>query len=79
MEAYSALLLAFLSTERLVCFLSFCVSSFFDISSMQNFFAVRSKSIRDAIADCLPDRSLAILVPVLDRFVVCVLTSVLFQ
>ncbi|BFG27725.1 hypothetical protein CerSpe_139990 [Prunus speciosa] len=47
-EAYSALLLAFLSTE--------------------------SKSIRDAIADCLPDRSLAILVPVLDRFVAFHLT-----
>ncbi|PON36797.1 Wings apart-like protein [Parasponia andersonii] len=42
-EAYSALLLAFLSTE--------------------------SKRIRDAIADCLPDRRLAVLVPVLDRFV----------
>lgn len=43
LEAYAALLLAFLSTE--------------------------SKLIRNAIADCLPDRSLAILVPVLDRFV----------
>ncbi|KAL5575456.1 hypothetical protein UlMin_017155 [Ulmus minor] len=42
-EAYSALLLAFLSTE--------------------------SKSIRDAITDCLPDHKLSILVPVLDRFV----------
>ncbi|KAL9263412.1 Wings apart-like protein [Drosera capensis] len=41
-EAYSALLLAFLSTER---------------------------SIRDTIADYLPDNSLAILVPVLERFV----------
>ncbi|KAG9159390.1 hypothetical protein Leryth_010943 [Lithospermum erythrorhizon] len=41
-EAYAALLLAFLSTE--------------------------SKSIRDAIAKCLPDRSLSILVPVLERF-----------
>ncbi|KAM1004920.1 hypothetical protein ACFX13_005095 [Malus domestica] len=47
-EAYSALLLAFLSTE--------------------------SKSIRDAISDCLPDRNLAILVPVLDRFVAFHLT-----
>ncbi|KAF7803487.1 Wings apart-like protein-like isoform A [Senna tora] len=42
-EAYSALLLAFLSTE--------------------------SKSIREAIANNLPDRKLATLVPVLDRFV----------
>ncbi|XP_062096625.1 wings apart-like protein 2 [Humulus lupulus] len=42
-EAYAALLLAFLSTE--------------------------SKSIRDSIADCLPDHKLAVLVPVLDRFV----------
>lgn len=41
-EAYAALLLAFLSTE--------------------------SKSIRDAIAECFPDRSLSILVPVLERF-----------
>lgn len=42
-EAYSALLLAFLSTE--------------------------SKSIRNAIAECFPDHKLAILVPVLERFV----------
>ncbi|KAI3823924.1 hypothetical protein L1987_05369 [Smallanthus sonchifolius] len=42
-EAYSALLLAFLSTE--------------------------SKSIRNAIAECLPKRKLSILVPVLERFV----------
>lgn len=42
-EAYSALLLAFLSTE--------------------------SKSIRNAIAECLPNRKLAVLVPVLERFV----------
>ncbi|CAH2047843.1 unnamed protein product [Thlaspi arvense] len=42
-EAYSALLLAFLSTE--------------------------SRSIRNAIRDYLPKRNLAILVPVLDRFV----------
>ncbi|GAB2301167.1 hypothetical protein Dimus_035200 [Dionaea muscipula] len=42
-EAYSALLLAFLSTE--------------------------SKTIRDSIADYLPDNSLAVLVPVLERFV----------
>ncbi|XP_019093047.1 PREDICTED: uncharacterized protein LOC104752771 [Camelina sativa] len=42
-EAYSALLLAFLSTA--------------------------SRSIRNAIRDYLPKRSLAILVPVLDRFV----------
>ncbi|KAG7658020.1 Armadillo-type fold [Arabidopsis suecica] len=42
-EAYSALLLAFLSTE--------------------------SRSIRNAIRDYLPKRDMAILVPVLDRFV----------
>ncbi|KAM7500813.1 hypothetical protein LguiA_025227 [Lonicera macranthoides] len=42
-EAYAALLLAFLSTE--------------------------SKSIRNAISECLPDHKLAILVPVLERFV----------
>ncbi|KAK6149873.1 hypothetical protein DH2020_017398 [Rehmannia glutinosa] len=42
-EAYAALLLAFLSAE--------------------------SKSIRNAIADFLPNRNLAILVPVLERFV----------
>nr|GMD06846.1 uncharacterized protein LOC109165564 [Ipomoea batatas] len=42
-EAYAALLLAFLSTE--------------------------SKSTRKSIAKCLPDRSLAVLVPVLERFV----------
>ncbi|KAG6691064.1 hypothetical protein I3843_10G047000 [Carya illinoinensis] len=47
-EAYAALLLAFLSTE--------------------------SKTIRDAIADCLPNRSLTILVPVLERFVAFHLT-----
>jgi hypothetical protein len=44
-EAYSALLLAFLSTE--------------------------SRSIRNSIKDYLPKRNLAILVPVLERFVVC--------
>ncbi|KAK8479252.1 hypothetical protein V6N13_078236 [Hibiscus sabdariffa] len=43
LEAYAALLLAFLSTE--------------------------SKSTRNAIAHCLPKRSLSVLVPVLDRFV----------
>ncbi|KAK9064243.1 hypothetical protein SSX86_015623 [Deinandra increscens subsp. villosa] len=42
-EAYSALLLAFLSTE--------------------------SKSIRNAVAECLPNRKLSVLVPVLERFV----------
>ncbi|XAR66442.1 hypothetical protein NMG60_11012678 [Bertholletia excelsa] len=42
-EAYAALLLAFLSTE--------------------------SQSIRNAIAACLPDHNLAVLVPVLERFV----------
>ncbi|KAG4195720.1 hypothetical protein ERO13_A06G125300v2 [Gossypium hirsutum] len=43
LEAYAALLLAFLSTE--------------------------SKSTRNAIAECLPNHSLSILVPVLERFV----------
>ncbi|CAN6546462.1 unnamed protein product [Malus baccata var. baccata] len=62
-EAYSALLLAFLSTESIVVHIL-----------MQNLFAVLSKSIRDAISDCLPDRNLAILVPVLDRFVAFHLT-----
>ncbi|KAI3456310.1 hypothetical protein Pfo_012973 [Paulownia fortunei] len=42
-EAYAALLLAFLSTE--------------------------SKSIRNAIAECLPNQNMSILVPVLERFV----------
>ncbi|PIN07643.1 hypothetical protein CDL12_19788 [Handroanthus impetiginosus] len=42
-EAYAALLLAFLSTE--------------------------SKSVRNAIAECLPNHNLKILVPVLERFV----------
>ncbi|XVF40534.1 hypothetical protein PTKIN_Ptkin01aG0121300 [Pterospermum kingtungense] len=43
LEAYAALLLAFLSTE--------------------------GKCTRNAIADCLPNRSLSVLVPVLERFV----------
>ncbi|XP_022139964.1 uncharacterized protein LOC111010745 [Momordica charantia] len=47
-EAYAALLLAFLSTE--------------------------SQGIRDAIVDCLPGHNLAILVPVLERFVAFHLT-----
>lgn len=47
-EAYAALLLAFLSTE--------------------------SKSIRNTIASYLPDRSLKVLVPVLERFVTFHLT-----
>ncbi|KAF3451508.1 hypothetical protein FNV43_RR07603 [Rhamnella rubrinervis] len=47
-EAYAALLLAFLSTE--------------------------SKRIRNTIADYLPDRNLAVLVPVLERFVAFHLT-----
>lgn len=73
-EAYAALLLAFLSTERLVYFLPFlrikhcCEHS----QLLVFFFSVFSKGVRDAIADCLPDRNLAILVPVLDRFVVCI-------
>ncbi|MCL7030553.1 hypothetical protein MKW94_020234 [Papaver nudicaule] len=47
-EAYAALLLAFLSTE--------------------------SKNVREAISSCLPDHSLEILVPVLERFVAFHLT-----
>ncbi|MQL90910.1 hypothetical protein Taro_023505 [Colocasia esculenta] len=46
-EAYSALLLAFLSTE-----------------------SFNSRKSREAIASCLPDHSLEVLVPVLERFVV---------
>jgi hypothetical protein len=42
-EAYAALLLAFISTE--------------------------SRSIRNAISECLPDHKLSVLVPVLERFV----------
>jgi hypothetical protein len=52
-EAYSALLLAFLSTE--------------------------SRSIRNAIRDYLPKRDMAILVPVLDRFVVRSSKPFIFQ
>ncbi|XXG45220.1 hypothetical protein AAC387_Pa02g0356 [Persea americana] len=47
-EAYAALLLAFLSTESL--------------------------NVREAIADCLPDGNLEILIPVLERFVAFHLT-----
>ena len=36
------------------------------------FLCFHSQGIRDAIVDCLPDHSLAILVPVLERFVVCI-------
>ncbi|KAF9608349.1 hypothetical protein IFM89_009284 [Coptis chinensis] len=52
-EAYAALLLAFLSTE--------------------------SKNVREAIACCLPDCNLEVLVPVLERFVVSILSWVLFS
>ena len=73
-EAYSALLLAFLSTERSGCNFKifFSVIKFhIRFSQRDVFFAVYSKNIREAIADCLPKRNLAILVPVLERFVVC--------
>lgn len=36
------------------------------------FFVHDSKNIRDSIADCLPSHSLAVLVPVLERFVVSI-------
>lgn len=42
----------------------------YEYSEKWNLSGIYSKLIRNAIADCLPDRSLAILVPVLDRFVV---------
>ena len=79
-EAYAALLLAFLSTERLG-FLSsvpFFPSLSVDTCLLTIFFfffadSSKGKGVRDAIAECLPDRNLAILVPpVLDRFVVCI-------
>jgi hypothetical protein len=74
-EAYSALLLAFLSTERLICHFKilFSINSFSSLLfSRRVLFAVCSKSVRDAIADCLPNHNLSSLVPVLERFVVCI-------
>lgn len=73
-EAYAALLLAFLSTERSIYYFKIFSRylSFIADFLKEIFFAVYSKSIRDAIADCLPNRSLKVLVPVLDRFVVCI-------
>lgn len=73
-EAYAALLLAFLSTERSVCChkLRYCS---FHLHSLINYllYLLPSKSIRHAIAEFLPNRKLAVLVPVLERFVVCIL------
>lgn len=74
-EAYSALLLAFLSTERLISYqfsIRFYLKLFYCIFyGLQFTFLVYSKSIRAAISENLPDHNLASLVPVLDRFVVC--------
>ena len=72
-EAYSALLLAFLSTER-----SFFVSDLiirhnpYELSqeTKRVIGSSSSRSIRNSIKDYLPKRNLAILVPVLERFVV---------
>lgn len=75
-EAYSALLLAFLSTERSV----WCRKPPYFVHSFISLFSHKllsllgfSKSTRRAIADCLPNQKLAVLVPVLERFVVCIL------
>lgn len=77
LEAYSALLLAFLSTERSV-FFPWLMASLFPwlmvfSSHKRQSCLIDSRCIRDAIAECLPDHKLAILVPVLERFVVCII------
>lgn len=74
-ESYAALLLAFLSTERFVhhikyFFPQFAVLYIFSEGKFSS--AACSKGTRDAIADCLPDHNLRILVPVLDQFLVCI-------
>lgn len=78
MEAYAALLLAFLSTERCLFFLSFLFFfpirvEFTEINNLFIFIHINSMSTRAAIAECLPNHNLGILVPVLERFVVCTL------
>ncbi|KAK9056314.1 hypothetical protein SSX86_027404 [Deinandra increscens subsp. villosa] len=67
-EAYSALLLAFLSTERLVDFIvsQYCLT--FGLMEHTCSLTFDSKSIRNAIAECLPNLKISILVPVLERF-----------
>lgn len=70
-EAYAALLLAFLSTERLVfeflvLFSSFLILHLIYIVTS----AINSADVREAIASCLPNHNLQALVPVLERFVV---------
>lgn len=82
-EAYAALLLAFLSTERFSFLLSFAsivrfLTAYSEIITFF-FFAIHSKRIRDTIADYLPDRNLSVLVPVLERFVVCTCFDLVIQ
>lgn len=75
-EAYAALLLAFLSTERCLFFLSFLFSIRVEFTEINNLFIIihiNSMSTRAVIAECLPNHNLGILVPVLERFVVCTL------
>lgn len=77
-EAYSALLLAFLSTERSVCCHKPPYLSIPSYVSLINYYLLGySKSIRRAIAECLPNQKLSVVVPVLERFVVCILHLVL--
>lgn len=73
-EAYSALLLAFLSTERSV-WCHTLLRNLYNLRSLVKLLSLRgfSKSIRRAIAECLPNQKLSAVVPVLERFVVCVL------
>lgn len=75
-EAYSALLLAFLSTERYFLFSIFSIyvinPSKISHETKHVLGPTSSRSIRNSIKDYLPKRNLAILVPVLERFVVCV-------
>lgn len=74
-EAYSALLLAFLSTERLFFVFNMIICYNYPSKLSQEtkhvLGSTSSRSIRNSIKDYLPKRNLAILVPVLDRFVVC--------
>lgn len=73
MEAYSALLLAFLSTERSFSFsVVLYVIIYLIFQETKHVLGFTSStSIRNSIRDYLPKRNLAILVPVLERFVVC--------
>lgn len=72
-EAYSALLLAFLSTERFCTLMMLVISQSIDFIFFQLLIFLClsfSTDIRSAISNCLPDHKLSILVPVLERFVV---------